>query len=77
MSFPTKEQERVINHSGKPLIVVAAPGTGKTRTIVTRMIKLLKENPDRDVSFITFTRSSRRDTRRCGDSFPRGIVPNS
>jgi len=62
MSFPTKEQERVINHSGKPLIVVAAPGTGKTRTIVTRMIKLLKENPDRDVSFITFTRSSRRDT---------------
>lgn len=62
MSFPNDEQERVINHTGKPLIVVAAPGTGKTSTIVARMIKLLKENPNREVSFITFTRTSRRDT---------------
>ena len=30
MSFPNDEQERVINHTGKPLIVAAAPGTGKT-----------------------------------------------
>ncbi len=62
MGFPTPEQEKVINHTGKPMVVVAAPGTGKTRTIVTRMIKLLKEEPNRNVSFITFTRSSRKDT---------------
>jgi superfamily I DNA/RNA helicase len=62
MGFPTTEQEKVINHTGKPMVVVAAPGTGKTRTIVTRMIKLLKEDPNRNVSFLTFTRSSRKDT---------------
>ena len=45
-------------------MVVAAPGTGKTRTIVARMERLLKENPNREVSFITFTRTSRRDTER-------------
>lgn len=64
MSFPSKEQKAVIDHRGRPLIVIAAPGTGKTRTIVTRMINLLIENPNREVSFITFTRTSRRDTDR-------------
>lgn len=62
MSFPNDEQKQVISHTGKPMVVVAAPGTGKTSTIVARMIKLLKENPNREVSFITFTRTSRRDT---------------
>lgn len=62
MSFPNDEQKRVINHTGKPMVVVAAPGTGKTSTIVERMIKLLKEDPNREVSFITFTRTSRKDT---------------
>ncbi|MBA7531565.1 ATP-dependent DNA helicase PcrA [subsurface metagenome] len=62
MSFPSEEQKKVIDHRGQPLIVIAAPGTGKTRTIVERMIKLLIENPNREVSFITFTRTSRRDT---------------
>jgi superfamily I DNA/RNA helicase len=62
MCFPTEQQAKVINHTGKPLVVIAAPGTGKTRTIVTRMIKLLKEDPNREVSFITFTRTSPKDT---------------
>lgn len=62
MSFPSKEQKMVIDHRGRPLIVIAAPGTGKTSTIVARMINLLIENPNREVSFITFTRTSRRDT---------------
>lgn len=62
MSFPSDEQARVINHTGKPLVIIAAPGTGKTSTIVARMIKLLQEEANREVSFITFTRSSRRDT---------------
>lgn len=64
MSFPSKVQQLVIDHYGSPLLVVAAPGTGKTRTIVARMIRLLKENPNREISFITFTRTSRRDTDR-------------
>jgi len=62
VSFPNEHQEKVINHDEGPLIVVAAPGTGKTRTLVHRMIRLLNEDPNREVSFITFTRSSRKDT---------------
>lgn len=64
MSFPNLEQKKVIQHDGRPLVVVAAPGTGKTRTIVARMEKLLNENPNREVSFITFTRTSRKDTEK-------------
>jgi len=64
MTFPSDEQKAVIDHRGRPLLVIAAPGTGKTRTIVARMIKLLLENPNREVSFITFTRTSRRDIDR-------------
>jgi len=62
MGFPSKEQKTVIDHRGRPLIVIAAPGTGKTSTIVERMIRLLIDDPNREVSFITFTRTSRRDT---------------
>lgn len=64
MPFPSKEQRFVIEHRGQPLIVVAGPGTGKTRTLVDRMIALLREDPTREVSFVTFTRMSRRDTRK-------------
>jgi len=60
--FPSPQQKQVIHFSGPRMVVVAAPGTGKTRTIVERMIKLLNEDPSREVSFITFTRASRRDT---------------
>jgi len=46
-------------------VVVAGPGTGKTGTIVQRMIDLLKEKDHHTVvSFVTFTRTSRRDTDR-------------
>ena len=62
MPFPTEEQLRVIQHRGKPMIVVAGPGSGKTRTLVERMMTLLQEDQSREVTFITFTRTSRRDT---------------
>lgn len=64
MPFPTPEQARVIEHRGRPLVVIAGPGTGKTSTLVARMIRLLEEDRSRHVSFITFTRTSRRDTQR-------------
>lgn len=62
MAFPSDEQKQIITHKGKPLVVVAAPGTGKTSTIVARMVELLREDSGREVSFVTFTRTSRRDT---------------
>lgn len=62
MPFPSEQQAAVMAHRGRPLIVVAGPGTGKTRTLVERMIGLLTEDQSQEVSFITFTRTSRRDT---------------
>ncbi len=64
MPFPSREQSHVINHRGCPLVVVAGPGTGKTQTLVERMIVLLREDISREVSFVTFTRTSMRDTER-------------
>lgn len=64
MAFPSQKQQTVIEHRGRPLVVVAGPGTGKTRTLVERMVGLLREDCNREVSFVTFTRTSRRDTRR-------------
>ena len=63
MAFPNAEQRQVIEHRGAPLVVLGGPGTGKTATLTERMIQLLREDPERHVVFITFTRSSRRDTR--------------
>ena len=63
MPFPSDEQKKVVDHRSSPLVVVAGPGTGKTKTLVERMISLLKEDPTRNISFITFTRTSRRDTQ--------------
>ena len=62
MAFPSEAQHRVITQSQRPVVVVAAPGTGKTRTIVERMIRLVKSDSAATVSFVTFTRASRRDT---------------
>lgn len=64
MAFPNDQQRAVIKHQGRPLVVVAGPGTGKTRTLVERMIRLLGEDSSRKVSFITFTRASRRDAAK-------------
>lgn len=36
MSFPFQEQSRVINQTGRPLVVIAVAGTGKTSTIVNK-----------------------------------------
>ena len=62
MAFPNAEQRQVIKHRGAPLVVLAGPGTGKTAVLTERMIKLLRDDPERYVVFITFTRFSRRDT---------------
>lgn len=44
--------------------MLAGPGTGKTVTLAERMIQLIQEDRERYVVFVTFTRSSRKDTRQ-------------
>ncbi len=37
----TPDQQRAVEHSGSPLIVLAGPGTGKTRTIIHRIAHMI------------------------------------
>jgi DNA helicase-2/ATP-dependent DNA helicase PcrA len=62
--FPDKYQRKVMEHRGHPLVVVAGPGSGKTRTLVERARTILAADPNSSIVFVTFTRSSRRDTQR-------------
>ncbi len=62
--FPDKHQKKVIEHRGRPLVVIAGPGSGKTRTLVERARTILAADPSAPIAFVTFTRTSRRDTRR-------------
>src|SRR5436309_735203 len=62
--FPDEHQRKVIEHRGRPLVVVAGPGSGKTRTLVERARVILVSDSDLNVAFVTFTRTSRRDTKK-------------
>lgn len=51
------QQYEAAAHSGSPLLIVAGAGTGKTRTLVARVTRLLQEGADPDrVLLLTFTR---------------------
>jgi DNA helicase-2/ATP-dependent DNA helicase PcrA len=62
--FPDEHQKKVIEHRGRPLEVVAGPGSGKTRTLVERARVILASDSKLNVAFVTFTRTSRRDTKK-------------
>lgn len=57
-------QLKVIDHRGKPLLIIAGPGTGKTTTLVERISRILESEPEAEISFVTFTRTSRRDAEK-------------
>ena len=64
----TEAQEKVINTTGKNILVSAAAGSGKTAVLVARIIKMItdEENPvdiDRLV-IITFTRAAAAQMRK-------------
>ncbi len=46
------------------MVVVAGPGSGKTRTLVERARVILANDSQSNVAFVTFTRTSRRDTQK-------------
>ena len=53
----TPAQKSAIAWRGRPVLVLAGPGTGKTRTLVGRILSLLEEGiPPEDMAAVTFTR---------------------
>jgi DNA helicase-2/ATP-dependent DNA helicase PcrA len=53
------EQRQVVLHRKGPAIVIAGPGSGKTKTITTRAAALIREGvPPEAIMMITFTRAA-------------------
>ena len=60
----TVAQDNAINHSGSDLLISAAAGSGKTRTLVSRVMKHILEGKDiRRMLIVTFTRASAAELR--------------
>ncbi len=68
-----REQQAAVNSSAGRIIVAAGPGTGKTFTMVARLVKLIKDKmagPDK-ICAITFTNRAAEEiqarlSRKCG-----------
>lgn len=62
---PNLEQEAAIAHGEGPLLIVAGPGTGKTRTLVERIARLLRDRAATpgEITAITFTRKAASELR--------------
>lgn len=61
-------QRKAVDHNGGPLLIVAGAGTGKTRTLVSRLARLLGEGvaPER-ILLVTFSRRAAAELiRRAG-----------
>jgi DNA helicase-2/ATP-dependent DNA helicase PcrA len=61
------EQRRAVEHGDGPLLVIAGPGTGKTRVISERILFLLDNVPElapREVLALTYTDKAAAEMRR-------------
>lgn len=74
-----EHQQRVVDHAGGPLLVLAGPGTGKTTTLVEAIVRRVEEGarPD-EVLALTFSRKAAeqlrdRVTARLGRTMATGL----
>ncbi len=60
-------QQDAVQHGEGALLVIAGPGSGKTRVITQRIVRLLQENPDLDpqsILALTFTEKAAAEMKR-------------
>jgi DNA helicase-2/ATP-dependent DNA helicase PcrA len=62
------EQRNAVDHDGGPLRIIAGAGTGKTRTLVSRLARLLEDGtPPERILLVTFSRRAASELiRRTG-----------
>ena len=59
-----EHQQRVVDHEGGPLLVLAGPGTGKTTTLVEAIVRRIDEGASPDsVLALTFSRKAAEQLR--------------
>lgn len=56
------EQQKAVEHDGDCL-VVACPGSGKTRLLVSKTARILRQNPNARIILVSFTRDSVAELR--------------
>jgi DNA helicase-2/ATP-dependent DNA helicase PcrA len=74
------EQRRAVEHDGGPLLIVAGAGSGKTRTLASRVARLVAEGttPER-ILLLTFSRRAAREmlqraSRLTGDAWASRVA---
>ena len=70
----TPQQRQAVTHRGSPLMVLAGPGTGKTRTLTHRLAYLVLELgiPPKNILAVTFTNQAAEEMRvRVAQLLPR------
>ncbi len=73
----SEEQEKACAHTGGPLLVLAGPGSGKTRVLTERMVRLLEKGTDpSSILALTFSRKAAREMEeRVQSRLPSASLP--
>jgi len=73
------DQRRAVLHDGGPLLLVAGAGSGKTRAIVARILRLIRDGaPPACVLGITFTNRAAEEMReRVAKALSSGAAPSA
>ncbi len=75
---PSPEQQKVIDTWGQGLAVMAGAGSGKTTTLVTKCLELLKRQPDARFAAVSFTERSTSDLRaKLAEKFTQADNPGA
>lgn len=60
-----EKQAEIVNHESGPLLVLAVPGSGKTASVTSKIIKLLKSNTNPNhILAITFTNKAANEMKK-------------